>query len=357
MAQQTDESSGLQIERLERRLAEVEARLQDREAQLHDRTRDFKLSSRRQETTQARLEQVEKERDDLLAQIAELEAELEVPRRTDAAAHREVDRLKDDLLVARRDRDQLEARLEEAVSDLARRERSVEKLQVELDQQREQQSADRQLEGQLRASEEQIVELEGELQRLAERNRELEIEHSQAMDAVTPGAEPTAEELEALKDTAEFDTDVIEGEARSTEQEEASPAPAGASKIRLRPRTESGSPPVEKEASDEASGEAGEAPEVEDVTAAIPGPTLALGDVAGEAEFRDLVSEGARFVLSDRFGKIELVSRDDIKVSDWLRSATDLEELSEAARGQLDESRLLDVLWVFFEREMFQLAR
>ena len=52
---------------------------------------------------------------------------------------------------------------------------------------------------------------------------------------------------------------------------------------------------------------------------------------------------------------IDLVSRGDIQVSDWLKGADDLDGLRQSAEGRMREERLLDTLWTFFERGMFKL--
>lgn len=80
-------------------------------------------------------------------------------------------------------------------------------------------------------------------------------------------------------------------------------------------------------------------------------------DITTEAEFRRFLEEGGRIELTERFSRLEPVSRSDIRVSDWLKEARTLGELQKAASGKLSEKELLEVLHLFFKRSLIVLRQ
>ncbi len=94
--------------------------------------------------------------------------------------------------------------------------------------------------------------------------------------------------------------------------------------------------------------------ELED-EAPVHAQTIGIEDLDRQDEFQRLLLEGARFHRTDRFGKVDLVNRIDIQISDWLAKADDLDGINEVSGGRMAEARLLEVLWVFFQRRMFRL--
>ena len=107
-----------------------------------------------------------------------------------------------------------------------------------------------------------------------------------------------------------------------------------------------------------------------DATVAIEMPTIDEGDgpaqlvsvddetlgpevIDSMEAFQALLTAGSRIRLTERFGRLEPVSRGDIQVSDWLREH---DRLSGAGAADMSEEQLLRVLHVFFQRELIRVT-
>ncbi len=89
---------------------------------------------------------------------------------------------------------------------------------------------------------------------------------------------------------------------------------------------------------------------------AAPDLTGTLGpDELSQDKFSSLLRAGATIVRTERFGKIELVNRIDIQVAEWVREALTFPHLQDISGGRMHVDKLLEVMWVFFQRKMFRL--
>ncbi len=84
--------------------------------------------------------------------------------------------------------------------------------------------------------------------------------------------------------------------------------------------------------------------------------TLGPETVASFGEFVRLLEEGAGLATTERFERLEPVSRGDIQVSDWLREAGDLVAIRALARGRMTEVELRRVLHLFFQRDLVRIT-
>ena len=73
-------------------------------------------------------------------------------------------------------------------------------------------------------------------------------------------------------------------------------------------------------------------------------------------EFGEHVERGAKLRTTERFQRLEPVSREDIQVSDWLKEVDDLESIRELAEGRMLEAQLQRVLYLFFERGLMRIV-
>ncbi len=71
--------------------------------------------------------------------------------------------------------------------------------------------------------------------------------------------------------------------------------------------------------------------------------------------FQARLTGGSRIRITERFGRLEPVSRGDIQVSDWLREH-DVFSADSAAAADMGEEQLVRVLHVFFQRELIRLV-
>ncbi|MEM6702561.1 MAG: PilZ domain-containing protein [Acidobacteriota bacterium] len=71
--------------------------------------------------------------------------------------------------------------------------------------------------------------------------------------------------------------------------------------------------------------------------------------------FQAQLSSGSRIRLTERFGRLEPVSRGDIQVSDWLRERDRL-SAEPPSSPDMSEEQLVRVLHVFFQRELIRLT-
>ena len=65
---------------------------------------------------------------------------------------------------------------------------------------------------------------------------------------------------------------------------------------------------------------------------------------------------GSRLLTTDRFRRLEPVSRSDIQVSDWLEKHDDLSSIKKTAAGRMPDDELYRVLHLFFERGLVRLS-
>ncbi len=111
-----------------------------------------------------------------------------------------------------------------------------------------------------------------------------------------------------------------------------------------------------------ASQQAAEAASDEPATEAVVEPGAGSDEIADtsgalgpeEIPTRDAFVEhleaGAELIKTERFHRLEPVSRADISVSDWLARAESYRELQQLAEGSMSEAELQRVLHLFFER-------
>lgn len=332
-----------------------------------------KLSREEIATLKERLERAEEELEDLRQAKEQLDVEVEDERKSRVEAEARLEVATNNLKVAK---EQAE-RVEELETQLRKQSATVEEAQ-----ERAQWSEERALKA--------LEQLDGARAKERDLRRLLAAVSPDAASRGGEDKEPPpepfarsregaahAEVIEVVAETADDETgDVGDDEQRAASGEEefelvpeealeedpASVASAqamteiGSDEVVLEPAEQSEGVGEEEEA-EIAAGAAADAPAeppAEDQEEAPAG--LGPGALPTESDFRRCLEDGASIELTERFSRLEPVSRNDIQVSDWLKEARTLAELKEAAsRGKMTETDLLETLYLFFQRSLILL--
>lgn len=83
--------------------------------------------------------------------------------------------------------------------------------------------------------------------------------------------------------------------------------------------------------------------------------SLGPDDIDSAEEFDEALRKGAHLVTTERFQRLEPVSRSDILAVDWLETSKTWSELTAQAEGKMSVEELQRVLRVFFDRGLIRL--
>ena len=158
------------------------------------------------------------------------------------------------------------------------------------------------------------------------------------------------QEADPEDDTAQLPTLNPDGTLAASPEREPEPEPAST------PASEPESESLPDQELEEAAREAAASEPDAAVLCGDDEATLGPEQVPTVEAFREHLMGGSKVRLTQRFERLEPVSRADIQVSDWLRESQGLEGILRLSEGLMKEDQVVRVLHLFFQRDLIRIT-